>query len=110
MAIPSRPASKINPESLRLARLDTACRWAIRWIFLLGAVHLVAGTRISYYLLIRYVDFADNTLRSLGIAYLILGLLLRRTLSEPERQFYAVDLLMLFFWGQFWAFSATALK
>jgi hypothetical protein len=94
----NRPS--FNPELLRVRRLDRVARAAIWWLLIQGLVDLLMGPRLSLYLDLRFTPESTPVLSSLGLAYLLLGLYLRRSLAEPEHQYLRIDLLLLFFWLQ----------
>jgi hypothetical protein len=101
MALASKKfRSRISGEVMRVRRLDQLARAATWWLLALGLLYMLMDVRLSLYLHLRYTTESVPLLSSLGLAYLLLGFYLRRTLNEPENQYLSVDLLLLFFWVQ----------
>lgn len=97
---PKRFRPSLDPERLRIRRLDTVSQAACYWLLFCGALELFMGWQLSMWLHLRYIPEATPLTNSLGLSYLILGIYLRRTLHDPENQYLSVDLLLLFFWIQ----------
>src|SRR5581483_8900346 len=105
---PKRRPQGLSPEGKRLRRLDLSAKSAIWWMLVLAFLYLATGNRFSIWFRLRYLMMAAPIMRSLGLAYGLLALYLRRSLSEPENQYLAVDLLTLFFVGQVLVVTNTA--
>jgi hypothetical protein len=97
---PKKYAPRLNAEALRRRKLDLTAKAAAWWLLALGILNLLMNDRLALALHMRYTYEAVPVISSLGLAYLLLGLYLRRSLSEPENQYLSVDLLLLFFWVQ----------
>jgi hypothetical protein len=98
------PAPYLSAESRRVIKLDQCVKAATWWLLALGACYLLTGEVTAYRLHLRYLSQAEPLLRLLGLAYLLLGLYLRRTAAEPENQVLTVDLLCVFFFMQAYVF------
>lgn len=84
-------------EGQRAQRLRGTLQAACYWLIAQGALQLLMSEGLAQALRLRYMPTLLPYIRQGGLALLLLGLLLRRWVQDPQRESLAVDLLALFF-------------
>lgn len=87
----------INLQTLRIKRLHALCRAGTWWMIALGLLSLATGDRYSLWLGPHTHKVAAPLMRSLGFSTLLLGIVIKRSLKDPQQQAMGVDLLALYF-------------
>jgi hypothetical protein len=104
---PKKRSASLSPQALRVRRLDATAKAAARWLILQGLCYLLLGDRSASWFHLRFITVDAPVMRNAGLAFLLLGFFLRRSLREPENQGLSLDLLMLLFWCQTLITSTT---
>lgn len=84
-------------RAARLRQVVRACAW---WLAAQGVLLLLLGDRLAGWLSLRWLPVMAPYVRLSGLSLLALALFVHRGVDRPERQYLAVDTLLLLLLGR----------